>query len=63
MVDKPPVEFLFLSVCRTWHGISVDEAIPKRLDQFNLFFHRKLANLFEQGCTHSPTIPLVAGSS
>jgi len=63
MVDKPPVELLFLSVCRTWHGISVDKAIPKRLDQFKLLFHRKLANLFEQRSIHSRIIAPGGGPS
>jgi hypothetical protein len=33
MVGKPPVELSVLSVCRTLHGISIADAIPKRLDQ------------------------------
>jgi hypothetical protein len=47
MVGKPSVELRLLSVCRTWHRISVGNAIPKRLDQFKLLFHRELANLIE----------------
>jgi hypothetical protein len=47
MVGKPPVELGFLSVCRTWHGISIADAIPKRLDEFELLFHGELANLVE----------------
>lgn len=47
MVGKPPVELRLLSACRTWHGISVDNAIPKRLNQFKLLFHREFANLIE----------------
>ena len=47
MLGKSPVQLRLLSVCRTWHGISVDDAIPKRLDQFKLLFHREFANLVE----------------
>jgi hypothetical protein len=47
MLGKPPVEFRLLGVCRTWHGISVDDAVPNRLDQFKLLFHRELAYLVE----------------
>jgi len=36
MVGKPPVELGLLSSCRTWHGISIADAIPKRLDQLKL---------------------------
>lgn len=45
MVGKPPVELGLLSVCRTWHGISIGDAIPKRLDQLKLLIQRELANL------------------
>jgi hypothetical protein len=38
MVRKPPVELGFLSVCRTWHCISIADVIPKRLDQLKLLF-------------------------
>jgi hypothetical protein len=34
MVGKPTVELGLLSVCRTWDGISITDAIPKRLDEF-----------------------------
>jgi hypothetical protein len=34
MVGKPTVELGLLSVCRTWDGISIADAIPKRLDEF-----------------------------
>ena len=47
MVGKPTVELGLLSVCRTWHGISIADAIPKRLDEFELLFHGELANLVE----------------
>ena len=40
MLRKPPVEFSLLRFCWTWYGISLDNVVPKRFDQFNLFFHR-----------------------
>jgi hypothetical protein len=49
MVDKPPVELRPQGVCRTWHGISVDDAIPKRFDQFKLLFHRELTAAYLRG--------------
>ena len=40
MLRKPPVELSFLRFCRTRDGISLGDVVPKRFDQFNLFFHR-----------------------
>ena len=40
MVGNPPVKLGFLRSCWTWHGISIADAIPKRLDEFKLLFHR-----------------------
>ena len=45
MVGKPPVELRLLSVCRTRHGISIADTVPKRLDQLKLLFQGELANL------------------
>ena len=40
MLRKPPVELSLLRFCRTRYGISLDDVVPKRFDQFDLFFHR-----------------------
>ena len=47
MVGEPTVELGLLSVCRSWDGISITDAIAKRLDEFELLFHGELANLVE----------------
>ena len=40
MLRKPPVELSLLRFCRTRYGISLDNVVPKRFDQFNPFLHR-----------------------
>jgi len=40
MLRKPPIELSLLGFCRTRYGISLDDVVPKRFDQFDLFFHR-----------------------
>ena len=40
MLRKPAVEFSFLGFCRTRNGILLDDVVPKRFDQLDLFFHR-----------------------
>ena len=40
MPRKPPVELSLLDFCRTRNRISLDDVVPKRFDQFDLFFHR-----------------------
>ena len=40
MLRKTSVELSLLGFCRTRNGISLDDVVPKRFDQFDLFFHR-----------------------
>ena len=49
MLRKPPVEFSLLRFCRTWYGISLDNVVPKRFDQFKLLFHRELTAAYLRG--------------
>ncbi len=40
MLQKPSIELSLLRFRRTRYGISLDDAVPKCFDQFDLFFHR-----------------------